>query len=326
MQAVVVPEFGDPSVMELRDVEPPQPGPEEVQINVESVGVVWTDIDHRRGNVPDALDDRDPPFVPGFEATGTVSETGEKVQGVSPGDEVVAFTDGGAYAEKVVTRSEWVLPKPDGLALREAAWILSNGFTAHNVVHEWGDLSADETVLVHAAAGGVGSMVVQMASAVGATVVGTASSEEKLSFASEQGADHVVNYETTDIEDAIGDVTTDGVDVVFDGVGGQAFYDSLDVLAAGGRVVAYGAASGSVPVVSTPRLYVSNATLIGYDLVHALHELPDRVFASRDALYEGIADGTFEMPITDVRPLSDAMAVHEEIASRETTGKVLLVP
>lgn len=323
MEAVLVPEFGDASVMELREVEPEKPGPKDVQIEVEAVGVNWTDIDNRGGNYPDQST---PPFIPGFEVSGVVAETGRGVEKWACGDEVIAFVEFGGYAEKVTTPADWVFPKPDGMDLIEAAGVLIQGFTAHNVVREWGDIRSDETVLVYAAAGGVGSMAVQIASATGATVIGTASTEEKLSFADDCGADHLVNYETSNIPKAIDTIAPDGVDVVLDGVGGNAFYRSFDVLKPGGRIVVYGAASGAVPTIATPRIYGANTTLIGYSFHQALFELRDQVMAAREPLYEGWADGTFELTTTQTRPLSDAVAVHEEMESRNTTGKVLLIP
>lgn len=323
MDAVVVPEFGGADVMAVRDVEPEPPGPDEVQIEVAAVGVNWTDVDNRRGNYPDQSE---PPFVPGFEVSGVVAETGGDVTSWEPGDEVIAFVEFGGYAELVTTPGEWVLPKPEGIDLVSAAGILIQGFTAHNVVREWGRVRSDETVLVYAAAGGVGSMAVQIASAAGATVIGTASTERKLSFARECGADHVVNYETEAIPSAVDDVAPDGVDVVLDGVGGSAFYRSFDVLGPRGRIVVYGAASGSVPTVATPRLYGANASIIGYSFHRALFDLREEVMAAREPLYRGWEDGTFEPTITDERPLDEAVAVHEELEARETTGKVILVP
>lgn len=323
MRGVVVPEFGDCSVMELREVAPEPPGPEDVRIDVEAVGVNWTDIDNRKGTYPDRTE---PPFIPGFEVSGVVAETGESVDEWDRGDDVIAFVEFGGYAETVTTPVGLVFPKPDGIDLTDAAGVLIQGFTAHNVVREWGDVQSDDTVLVYAAAGGVGSMAVRIAAATGATVIGTASTEEKLSFAASCGADHLVNYEESSIPDAVDDVAPDGVDVVLDGVGGSPFYRAFDVLRHGGRIVVYGAASGSVPTVATPRIYGANASVIGYNFHHALFEMRDRVMAAREPLYEGWADGQFEPTITDVRPLSDAAAVHEEMESRNTTGKVLLVP
>jgi len=323
MDAVVVPEFGDASAMVVRDVEPDEPGPGEVEIDIEAVGVNWTDIDNRQGSYPDRTE---PPFVPGFEVSGTIATTGRDVDRWTAGDEVIAFVEFGGYAERVTTPAELVLPKPDGLSLTDAAGVLIQGFTAHNLVHEWGNVSEDETVLVYAAAGGVGSMAVQIASAAGATVIGTASTAEKLSFARAQGADHVVNYETRDIRTAVDELAPEGVDAVFDGVGGNASYRGFEVLKHGGRMVVYGAASGSIPTFATPRVYGANATIIGYNFHKALFGLRDRVMAARDPLYSGWADGTLEPTTTETQPLSAAAEVHRAMESRETSGKILLEP
>lgn len=323
MATVVVPEFGDPSVMELRDVEPDDPGPGEVRIDVEGIGVNWFDVDNRRGRYPGQPE---PPLIPGCEVSGVIAAVGPGVEEWSTGDEVASFVMYGGYAETVVTPARWLFPKPEGLDLVEAGGALITGFTAHNVVHEWGGLNSEETVLVYAAAGGVGSMAVQIASAAGATVIATASTEEKLAFAAECGADHLVNYERTDVVEAVEDVAPGGVDLVLDGVGGDAFQDGLELLEHGGRIVAYGAASGTVPSVSTPSLYMRNATLRGYTLNLAMRELPEKVLEARQPLYEGWASGTFDPNVTDVRPLSDTVAVHEKLETRKTTGKIVLTP
>jgi NADPH2:quinone reductase len=323
VNAIVVPEYGDSSVMELRDVDPATPGPGEVRIDVEAAGVNWSDVNNRRGDYPDRTQ---PPFVPGCEVSGTVTRVGRNVDRWGPGDDVIAFLERGGYAETAVARADWLLPVPEGFDLATAAGVFVQGFTAHNVVREWGSVTGDDTVLVYAAAGGVGSMAVQIAAATGATVIGTASTDEKLSFAADCGADHVVNYETSAIPDAVDRVAPDGVDVVLDGVGGDPFYRSFDVLAHGGRVVVYGAASGDIPTVSTPRLYGTNTTLIGYNLHQGLLQIPDQVMAARDPLYEGLADGTVEPMRIERRPLSDASAVHEEMEARETSGKLVLEP
>jgi NADPH2:quinone reductase len=326
MSAVVVPEFGDPSVLTVRDVPQPTPAADEVVIAVEAAGVMWTDVDMRRGDFPDRIDDVEPPFVPGVEVAGTVTAVGSAVTRWEPGASVVAPVGHGGYAERVTAAADRVFPKPEGATVAEAAGLLSNGFTAHNVVHEWGGVTADETVLVHAAAGGVGSVAVQLLADIGATVVGTASTPEKRAFAADYGADYTVDYRTNSVPAAVDSLPVEQIDVVLDGVGGDAFYESLDVLAHGGRLVAYGAASGSVPVVSTPRLYAANLTLIGYDLLDALDTVRERVATAREPLYAAIADGQVEIPVTDTLPLADAAAAHRRLQSRETTGKLVIRP
>lgn len=323
MREVIVTEHGGPETLEFREADAPEPGDGEVLVDVEAIGVNWTDIDQREGNYRNSPD---PPVRIGNEAAGVVLETGPDVEEWAAGDEVIGIFREGTYAEMAVARSHRLLPQPDGHDSVESAGAVAQGITAHNVVHEWGEIETGETVLIHAAAGGVGSTAVQIASAAGTTVLGTASTAEKLAFAAECGADHTINYEQQNVPDVVAEITDDGLDAVLDGVGGSAFYDSFDCLRTGGRIVSYGAASGRIPTVATPRLYHDNLTVIGYDLTTALDEQIDLVRAAKDHLYELLADGSVEIRTTDVRPLSEVVDVHREIEARETTGKVVLVP
>lgn len=323
MQAVVATDYGDPSVLEPREVPVAEPGEGEVRIAVERAGVNFADVEKRRGTYPDAPT---PPYVPGIEVAGRIDGTGPNVDR-EPGETVAALVDGGGYAEYAVAAESRLLDVPSSVALGDAAALPVQFLTAHNALFEWGELARGERVLVHAAAGGVGTAAVQLAAAAGATVFGTASTDAKLDLAAELGASHVVNYERADVVDAIDAHTGgDGVDLVLDGVGGDAFYAGLDALADCGRIVTYGLASGTVPTVATPRLFFGNKSVRGYHLEGALDHATQRVRAGIDGLADRFETGDVRVVVGDERPLADAAAVHRAIETRETTGKLLLVP
>jgi NADPH2:quinone reductase len=323
MQAVVATDNGDPSVLESRAVPVPEPEEGEVRIEVERAGVNFADIEKRRGTYPEAPT---PPYSPGIEVAGRIDETGASVDR-QPGEAVAALVDSGGYAEYAVAPEPRLLDVPRNVALGDAAALPVQFLTAHNALFEWGNLRDGERVLVHAAAGGVGTAAVQLASAAGATVFGTASTDAKLDLAAELGATHTINYETADVVDAIDrHAGGDGVDLVLDGVGGDAFYAGLDALGDCGRIVTYGVASGDIPTVATPRLLFGNKSVRGYHLEHALTHATERVHAGIRGLADRFETGEIRVVIGDERPLADAAEVHRAIEARETTGKQLLVP
>ena len=323
MQVVVATDDGDPSVLESRAMPVPDPGAGEVRIDVERAGVNFADIEKRRGAYPNAPT---PPYVPGIEVAGRIDEVGSNVDR-HPGETVAALVDGGGYAEYAIAAEPRLLDVPPTVGLGDAAALPVQFLTAHNALFEWGELREDERVLVHAAAGGVGTAAVQLAVAAGATVFGTASTDAKLALATELGVTHAINYETADVVDAIDRLTDgDGVDLVLDGVGGDAFYAGLDALADCGRIVTYGLASGDVPTVSTPRLLFGNKSVRGYHLEGALDHATERVHAGIRGLTDRFETGDVRVVVGDERPLADAAAVHRAIEARETTGKQLLIP
>jgi len=322
MRAVRVPELGEPSVCELVERPVPEPGAGELLVEVAAAGVNFADLAKRRGTYPDGPE---PPYVPGIEVSGTVTATGPDADRTT-GQPVVALPLSGGYAEFVVVDEDYVFDVPTGLDLEAAAGVPVQWLTAHNCLFERGDLGAGECVLVHAAAGGVGSAAVQLAAAADATVFGTASTAEKRAFASDLGAQYTIDYTERDVTAAI-EAMTDGagVDLVLDGVGGEAFEQSLAALAPGGRIVAYGLASGDVPRVSTPRLLFGNHAVLGYHLRPTLDHDRDAIeTAIRDL--DGRLGVGLSVEIDRRLPLDEAAAAHRHLAARETKGKVLLVP
>ena len=323
MDAIEVAEYGDSDVLTVTEQEPPAAGDDEVRIDVRAAGVNFADIEQRRGTYPDGPS---PPFVPGLEVAGTVAAAPEEAA-VDVGDRVAALASSGGYAEVATAPVERTFPVPDSLSFREAVAIPVQGLTAHNALHEWGRLETGECVLIHAAAGGVGSLAVQLAAVADADVFATASTDAKRALAVELGADHAIDYTETDVAAAIDDRTDgDGVDLVLDGVGGDAFAASLEALAPTGRIVSFGMASGSVPTVATPRLFFENQSVVGYHLEHALEHVPDRVKTALPELTEHLAAGRIEVVVDETVPLSAAARAHDALADRETVGKVVLEP
>lgn len=322
MQALEVSDYGGPEVLSVTDRSPPEPGAGEVTIDVEAAGLNFADVEKRRGDYPETPP---PPFIPGMEAAGRVTATGPGVD-CEVGQSVMCVGRE-AFAERMTANVEQVFTVPSTLDPTEAAAVPVQWLTAHNCLFEWGELTADETVLILAAAGGVGVAAVQLADELGATVVGTASKDSKLEFASEYGLDHGINYEDNDLANDIETVTnSEGPDIVLDGVGGRAFSACIETIADGGRVVTYGMASGRPGTVATPRLFFQNQSVIGYHLEHALNHRPGDVIHAADSLYDLFDSGTVEPHVDTTYNLPEAPAAYRHLEARETRGKVVIVP
>ncbi|MFC4449946.1 quinone oxidoreductase family protein [Halorussus aquaticus] len=323
MRTVEVTEFGDSDVLELADAETPDPGPGEVRIEVEAAGVNFADIMQRRGHY---VGGPEPTYVPGMEAAGTIDAVGEGVQR-EEGDRVVAMTGRGAYADYALADADSLFEVPESMSFAEAAGFPVQFLTAHAVLHEWGELEEGERVLVHAAAGGVGTAAVQLASAAGAEVFGTASTDEKLELAERLGCDHPINYEEEGFREVVeAETDGEGVDLVLDGVGGETFARSIDALSHFGRVVAYGAASGEPGEVDTTRLLFENKSVVGFHLGNSLQRDPKRILQSVPELQQMLASGQLEVVVGETFPLEDAAEAHTAIENRQTVGKVVLEP
>jgi NADPH2:quinone reductase len=322
VRAAEVTEYGDADVLTVAEVPEPTPGPGQVLVRVEAAGLNFADVEQRRGDYPNAPD---PPFVPGIEAVGRIEAVGDGVDR-EPGERVGAVTDR-AFAEAVVADADRLVDLPPDLAPAEAAAVPVQWTAAHNCLHEWGDLAADETVLVHAAAGGVGHAAVQLAAATGATVVGTAGTLEKLAFARDLGADYAVDYESTDAVDTVErELGSRPVDLVLDGVGGGAFAAGVRLLADCGRIVSYGLASGRPGTVATPRLLFANRSVLGYHLLHALDHRPERVRTAHGPVYELLESGGARVRVDARYDLGEVAAAYRRLESRESRGKVVVEP
>jgi NADPH2:quinone reductase len=323
MQVARVREFGDPDVIEIDDEDRPEPGPGQVRVEVRAAGINFADTVQRRGHYQGGPQ---PPYVPGMEVAGVIDAVGEGV-GRSVGDRVTGFVEAGGYAEYALAGAEGLFDVPEGLDFPEAAAVPVQGLTAHNCLHEWGELAADERVLIHAAAGGVGTAAVQIAAAAGAEVFGTASTEDKLELAAEMGCEHPIQYTEVDVADRVRELTDGaGVDLVLDSVGGETTSRSLACLAPFGRMVSFGAASGEPGRPSTERLLFANQRVIGYHLGRAMDERPGRVLEALPKLTGLLEAGEYRPVVGHEFDLADAAAAHRAIEGRETSGKVVLRP
>lgn len=322
MKAIIIKQVGE---LEYVDLPEPIPGPGQVLIKTRAAALHFADIMLRQGRFPNTVRS---PFITGWDLAGTVAGLGPGVTGLAPGQPVLAFADIGTHAEYSVAAAHEVYPVPEGVDLEEAAAILDTGTTAINLLTLAGRLEPGEHLLVHAAAGGVGSLVVQVARLLGAgQVIGTVSSEEKAAVARQMGYDHVVNYRTEDFPQRVRELTAgSGADLILDSVGGEVFQQSLTCLATFGRLVNYGIASGVAGQVKTDLLEENNQAVIGYNN-DQFRPLRPRVVA------EGVArvlayfqEGRLRPLITGRYPFEKASAAFDLVESRQTTGRIILVP
>ena len=323
MKAIRVNSTGGPEVLKLEETPTPSPKPGEVLIRVEAAGVNFIDINQRSGAYKMAT-----PFTPGQEAAGTVAAVGAGVSGFAVGDRVACYFGGlGGYAEYAIAPADKVVLLPTGVTTAQGAAVLLQGMTAHYLVSTTYPLHPGDTCLVHAAAGGVGLLLCQLAKRRGARVIGTVSTAEKEALARGAGAEEIIRYTETDFASEVKRLTGgSGVQVVYDSVGKTTFTAGLGCLALRGMMVLYGQSSGAVepvdPQILNQRgsLFLTRPMLAHY--VAARAELEQR---SGD-LFRWIQEGTLHVRIDRERPLARAGEAHAALASRATTGKVLLVP
>lgn len=323
MRAVRVTRAGGPEVLEVAEVDAPAPGPGEVLVEVAAAGVNYIDTYQREGIYP-----METPYVPGLEGTGRVTALGEGVAGVAVGDRIAWAETLGSYAEQVAVPWAKAVPVPDGVADDAAVGALLQGMTAHVLVNDSFPLSDGETVLVHAAAGGVGLLLTQLASAKGARVIATTSSEEKAGLARGAGAAEVIDYtRVDDLAAAVRELTDGaGVHAVYDAVGATTFDASLASLRKHGMLVLYGAASGPVPPVDPQRLNAAGSVYLTrpklFDFVDTTESLRDKAAA----VYAEVAAGRLDVRVGHHYPLAEARTAHEDLQGRRTTGKLLILP
>ncbi len=322
MKAIRITELGGPEVMRLSEVETPQPKAGEVLIKVAAAGINYADLMQRQGTY---LTRTRTPIILGFEVAGTIAALGEGVTTLHEGMRVAAFCDGG-YAEYTIANAHSVIPIPEILDFTHAAAFPVQGLTAYQILRESAHLQAGESVLVHAAAGGVGTLAVQIAKLMGAgTVIGTASTEAKLDLVHSLGADVVINYSKPDWAEQVKQATNGkGVDIIMEMVGGDVAEKNLQSLAPFGRMVVFGAASGQMVQFSGIQLMYKNQAVIGYWLTAWLSRA-DRVAAAIVDLMQYLASGKLQIVVGQTFPLADAAAAHHAIAARKTTGKVVLL-
>jgi NADPH:quinone reductase len=322
MNAIRIHRHGGPEVLDYENIPEPLPGKGETRVRLEASGVNFIDTYQRSGMYP-----RTVPFIPGLEGAGVVEAVGEGVGEVSIGDRVAFTGVPGAYAEAVVA-PEWKFVRlPSGIATKTGAALMLQGLTAHYLVRTTFAIQPGHTVLVHAAAGGVGLLLVQMAKLLGATVVGTVSTSAKAELARAAGADEIILYTEEEFAPAVRKITGGrGVDAVYDGVGAATFDGSLDALAPLGTMALFGAASGPVPPVDTALL--SGKGSLRLTRTSLPDHIPDRtaILERTGDLFQWIADGNLSVRIGLELPLEQAAEAHRRLEARLTTGKVLLIP
>ncbi|MEU8193588.1 quinone oxidoreductase [Microbispora amethystogenes] len=319
MRAIVVSAYGDSSVLEYAERPDPEPGPGQVLIEVAATGVNFIDVYHREGRYPLPL-----PLVPGSEAAGTVTAVGPDVTDVVPGDRVASADVMGAYATKALIPADRVVRLPDGLAPDLAAAVLLQGLTAHYLTHSTYAVRTGDDVLVHAAAGGMGLLLVQMAKLRGARVIGTVSSPEKEKLARQAGADEVIGYEG--FPEAVKEITGSGVHVVYDGVGAATFEGSLASLRPRGMMALYGAASGPVPPFDPQRLNAGGALFLTRPSLGHYTATREELLSRADDVLGWVASGALKVHVSERYPLAEARRAHDDLEGRRTTGKLLLIP
>lgn len=322
MKAIRVHKLGGPEVLQLEEIETPTPKDGEVLIKVAAAGINYADLSQRQGTY---LSRTRTPLTLGSEVAGTIAALGPGVTAPAVGTRVAAFGNGG-YAEYTTTAANMVIPIPETISFAEAAAFPVQGITAYQLLRESAHLGSGESVLVHAAAGGVGTLVVQLAKLMGAgTVLGTASNPTKLELVRSLGADVAINYtEPTWVEQVKSATGGKGADIILEMVGGDIAEQSLQCLAPFGRMVVFGAASGNITQFTGIQLMYKNQAIIGYWLTAWLQR-PDRIAVAVTELMQYLAQGKVKIIVGKSFPLADAAEAHRTIASRQTTGKVVLL-
>ncbi len=322
MKAIRVHEVGGPEQLRYEEVATPEPGEGEVRVKIEAAGINFIDIYHRSGQYP-----LSPPFTPGLEAAGVVDATGPGVTEFKVGDHVAYTSQLGSYADYNLVPADKLVPVPAELDLSLAAAAMLQGLTAHYLTYSTYPLKAGETTLIHAAAGGVGLLLVQLAKKLGATVIGTVSTEEKAKLARQAGADHVILYTQTDFETETKRLTGGrGVDVVYDSVGQTTFDKSLNVLRLRGYMVLFGQSSGKVPPVDLQVLNSKGSLFVTRPLLFHYIASREELLQRAGDLFQWLRAGELTVRIDRKLPLADAAEAHRLLAGRQTAGKVLLVP
>lgn len=322
MQAIQVTQVGGPEVLTPTELPVPSPKPNEAIVQIKASGVNFIDVYFREGRYPAPL-----PFVDGQEAAGVVTEVGSEVTDVKPGDRVAYTSSLGSYAEYAAVPTNRLVKIPDELDFDQAAAAMLQGMTAHYLINSSYPLKQGETALIHAAAGGVGLLLVQMANKIGARVIATAGTPEKAQLARDAGADECIIYTEADFEAETKRLTDGkGVHVVYDGVGKATFDKDLEVLRPRGYLVLFGGSSGAVPPFDLIKLsqkgslFITRPTLGHYTITR--EELEWR---ANDVL-QAIVRGDLKLRIHKVYPLADAAQAHRDLEGRKTTGKLLLKP
>ena len=320
--AIRIEKVGGPEVMRLEDVSVGDPGQGEVRIRQGAIGVNFIDVYHRAGLYPLPL-----PTGLGVEAAGTVEAVGPGVAHLRAGDRATYLGPAGAYAQARVVPADRCVKVPEGVDDLTAAAVFMKGLTVRSLVRRTYPLKAGETILVHAAAGGVGVLLVQWAKAIGATVIGTAGSGEKAALARENGCDHTIVYTRDDFAKRVRELTGGkGVAVVYDAVGQATFQGSLDCLAPLGLMVTFGNASGPVPPLDVRQLAAKGSLFLTRPTVFTYVATHEALQAAATDVFEALRTGALRPRPPRTWPLAEAAAAHRALEARQTTGSVVLLP
>jgi NADPH2:quinone reductase len=312
MRAIVFERNGGPEVLELEDRPAPSPGPGEVLVDVAAIGINYRDVYERQGGGYGS----EPPAIIGVEGAGTVVDSGERVAWVAVP---------GSYAEQVAAPREQLVPVPDGVSSETAAAALLQGMTAHYLAADSYPIAGGDWVLVHAAAGGVGLLLTQIAKLRGGRVIATTSSEEKARLAREAGADETIDYDA--FAERVKEITGgEGVAAVYDGIGRATFSDGLKALRPTGRMILYGAASGQPDPLDLRVLAPAGSLYVQRPTLGTYARTPELLRERAQALFELIESGRLDVRIGARYPLEQARQAHEDLEARKTTGKLLLIP
>ncbi|MFI0449488.1 quinone oxidoreductase family protein [Actinomadura sp. 6N118] len=320
MRAIVVESPGGPEVLTLAEREDPVPGPGEVLIDIAASGVNFIDIYFRTGAYPQPT-----PYVPGVEGAGTVAAVGDGVTEFAVGDRVAWANVPGSYAERAAVPADKVVPVPDGVSLEDAAAALLQGMTAHYLTRSTYEVKAGDTILVHAAAGGMGLLLTQLGKLFGARVIGTVSTPEKEKLARDAGADEVIGYDG--FADEVRRLTGgEGVPVVYDGVGAPTFDGSLASVRRRGLLALYGAAGGKVEPFDPQRLNAAGGAFLTRPSLGHYTATREELLQRASEVYGWVAAGDLRLHIGRRYDIADARTAHEDLAGRRTTGKLILTP
>jgi NADPH:quinone reductase len=322
MRVIRIKEYGGPDVMRLEEVPTPEPGPGQLRVRVEAAGVNFIDTYQRRGQYKVPL-----PYAMGLEGAGTVEATGPGVRGVASGDRVAWAQAPGSYASHVLVEAERAVPVPEDIEASQAAAAMLQGLTAHYLAYSTYPLKPGEACLVHAAAGGVGLLLTQIAKRCGARVIATVGTEDKARLARDAGADDIILYRHEDFAEATRRLTGGaGVQVVYDSVGRDTFERSLKILAPRGMLVLYGQSSGSVPPFDPQVLNTLGSLFLTRPSLGHYTRTRDELRSRADDVFAWIADGSLKLRIGATFPLEQATEAHRQLEGRLTTGKLLLLP
>lgn len=319
MKAICINQHGGPEVLQLQEIDIGATGKGQVKVSLKAVGVNFVDIYFRRGFYQQPL-----PFICGREGAGIVREVGEGVTAIKVGDKVAFTGEPGAYAEEIIVPEDRLIKVPEKLSFEEAAAFPLQGMTAHYLLHEFYHIKPKSSVLIHAAAGGMGLLLVQWAKHLGAHVIGTISTEEKAKAAKAAGAHDVILYTKQNFVEEVKKITNgQGVDFIIDGVGKTTFTGDLEAARIRGHIVVYGAASGAADPISPNDLMGRSLTVSGANLTNYMASRQELVHRS-DAVLKGIEEGWLKLKVDHVLPLAQASKAHEILENRKTMGKIVL--